>query len=105
MTDHVYRVDKFRVPAGVRDEFLVEVLKTHELLRKQPGFRHDLLLEQESTPEEVGIVTLAAWDDQAAAAAAGAAILEMRRASSFDPGAFMARLGVTADLGNYRELA
>ena len=105
MTNQVYRVDKFRVPTSVRDEFLVEVLRTHEVLRKQPGFRYDLLLEQESTPEEVGIVTVAAWDDQDAVAAAGAAVVEMRRASSFDPAAFMARLGVTADLGNYRELA
>jgi quinol monooxygenase YgiN len=104
MTDNVYRVDRFRVPASVREEFLVEVLKTHELLRKQPGFRYDLLLEQDPTPDEVGIVTVAAWDDQAAAAAAGAAVVEMRRTTSFDPGAFMARLGVTADLGNYREL-
>ena len=104
MTNHVYRVDKFRVPASVRDEFLVEVRKTHELLRKQPGFRHDLLLEQESTPDEIGIVTLAAWDDQASVKAAGEAVLEMRRSDSFDPGSFMARLGVTADLGNYREL-
>ncbi len=105
MTDNVFRVDKFRVPASVREEFLVEVLKTHELLRKQPGFRYDLLLEQDPTPDEVGIVTVAAWDDQAAVTAAGAAVVEMRRSSSFDPGAFMARLGVTADLGNYRELA
>lgn len=105
MTNTVYRVDKFRVPTNAREDFLAEVMNTHELLRVQPGFRHDLLLEQVSDSGELGIVTLAAWDDQAAAQAAGDAFAEMRRATSFDPKAFMSALGVSADLGNYRELA
>jgi hypothetical protein len=105
MTDIVYRVDKFQVPEAVREEFLVEVMKTHELLRRQPGFHHDLLLEQVSGPGELNIVTLAAWQDQESVAAAGAAIAESRRATGFDPAAFMSDLGVRADLANYREIA
>jgi len=102
---NVYRVDKFVVPVAGRDEFLKAVLHTHELLRTQRGFLHDLLLEQESGPDSLKIVTLAAWEDDDAVAAAGAAVKADRAGSGFDPKALMDRLGVTADLGNYREVA
>lgn len=105
MTDHVYRVDKFQVPSAARDEFLAQVRATHDLLRSQPGFLHDLLLEQVSGPGELNVVTVAAWKDQAAVDAAGAAVADSRRTTGFDPRSFMERLGVRADLANYRQIA
>ncbi|RVB44634.1 antibiotic biosynthesis monooxygenase, partial [Mesorhizobium sp. M7A.F.Ca.CA.001.06.1.1] len=40
----VFRVDKFVVPAGAREEILAKVRTTHELLRLQHGFVQDFLL-------------------------------------------------------------
>lgn len=37
-SEHIYRVDKFVVPEGARQEFLGRVRSTHKLLKAQPGF-------------------------------------------------------------------
>ena len=63
-TEHIFRVDKFVVPRSARDEFLSRVKVTHEVLRRQPGFVRDNLLEQFSGPGEFNIVTIAEWESQ-----------------------------------------
>ncbi|RVC06719.1 antibiotic biosynthesis monooxygenase, partial [Mesorhizobium sp. M7A.F.Ca.CA.002.15.2.1] len=62
----VFRVDKFVVPAGAREEILAKVRTTHELLRLQHGFVQDFLLEQFSGPGEFNLVTIVEWESQAA---------------------------------------
>ena len=105
MTATVFRVDRFHVPASVRQEFVDQVRRTHDLLRTLDGFDHDHLLEQDGGPDEITVVTLAAWRDQDALRAAGEAVRATRRETGFDPAAFMDSLGVRAELGDYRELA
>ena len=100
----VYRVDKFIVPEAARDEFLKTVRHTHELLRKQPGFQWDQLLEQQSGPGSFNIVTIAEWKNDEAMTAASVVIQADRETTGLDPRALMHRLNVTPDLGNYREL-
>ena len=46
----VYRVDKFVVPDQAREEFWSHVRRTHLVLRDQPGFIADYLLEQIAGP-------------------------------------------------------
>lgn len=65
-TGHLYRVDKFIVPEHARAEFLGRVGATHDLLRKQPGFVRELLLEQVGGPGEFNIVTLVEWESDKA---------------------------------------
>lgn len=48
--DRLYRIDKFKVPAPARAEFLEKVQLTHELLRTLPGFIQDLVFEQSDGP-------------------------------------------------------
>jgi hypothetical protein len=55
----IYRLDKFVVPTQGREEFLAKVIKTHELLKQQPGFIQDFLLEQPAASREFNFVTLA----------------------------------------------
>ena len=62
----VYRVDKFVVPESAREEFLTKIRETHELLRRQPGFVRDAILEQIAGPGRFNIVTVAEWEDQSA---------------------------------------
>jgi hypothetical protein len=45
MSTEIFRVDKFVVPANAREEFLGKVRATHAVLKTQPGFVRDAILE------------------------------------------------------------
>jgi hypothetical protein len=66
MPEKIYRVDKFVVPSSAREEFLDKVRRTHALLKAQPGFLQDFVLEQSSGPGEFNFVTLVEWASQEA---------------------------------------
>ncbi|RFA26607.1 antibiotic biosynthesis monooxygenase [Alkalilimnicola ehrlichii] len=100
----IYRVDKFSVPQAAREEFLARVRDTHQVLRRQPGFVRDTLLEQVAGPGRFNIVTIAEWDSQEAIDAARTAVMEAHAESGFNPQEAMARLGVEADIANYRAI-
>lgn len=51
-------MDKFKVPRAARNDFLERVLSIHELLRTQPGFVQDFVLEQVGGPGSFNIVTI-----------------------------------------------
>jgi heme-degrading monooxygenase HmoA len=102
--DHVYRVDKFTVPEGARAELLERILATHRVLKQQPGFLRDYLLEQQAGPDEVHIVTLAEWTSQAALEQARHAVQALHAQLGFKPQELFQRLGIRADLGHYRAL-
>lgn len=100
----VYRVDKFIVPARAREEFLSNVRKTHELLKKLPGFVQDLVLEQVSGRGEFNFVTLVEWENSEAIEKAKSAVVAMHEKMNFHPQEMFSRLGIEADLANYRQL-
>lgn len=104
-SQHVFRVDRFNVPVSARSEFLKRVTDTHKLLSRQKGFVRDYLLEQSSGPGEFNLVTLAEWESQDAIEAAREAVAELHRQLGFDPREIFGRLGIRAELGNYRPLA
>jgi heme-degrading monooxygenase HmoA len=54
----VYRIDKFVVPDEARDEFWTNVRRVHSVLRSQPGFLDDVLVEKHSGPGRFNVVTL-----------------------------------------------
>ena len=81
----VYRVDKFVVPAAAREEFLRRVEETHQLLRRQPGFIRDAILEQVSGPGRFNIVTIAEWESQEAIEAARTVGSKAHVERGFDP--------------------
>lgn len=98
----IFRVDKFVVSQAARDEFLRRVRDTHQVLRRQPGFVRDALLEQVAGPGRYNIVTIAEWESAEAIDAARAAVAEAHAKSGFNPQEAMARLGIEADIANYR---
>ena len=100
-----YRLDRFLVPAAAREEFLARVRQTHEVLRKQPGFIRDLLLERTVENGAFSIVTLAEWESDVFVAGARAAVQAMHRSEHFDPQELFSRLGIEPDLGNYHRIA
>ena len=104
MKAQVFRVDKFIVPSASRDEFLEQIHLTHELLRSLAGFIQDFILEQIGGPGAYNIVTTVIWEHQAAIQNARDRVHESQRARGFEPQKFWERLGIQADLGNYKRL-
>lgn len=98
----IYRLDKFIVPNPARGEFLARVRDTHRLLKEQPGFIRDFLLEQPHTQGSFILVTLVEWQDEESIQNARAAVMAMHRKTGFDTREILARLGIEADIGNYR---
>lgn len=99
----IYRVDQFVVPDDVRDEFWRNVRRTHSVLRTQPGFLDDVLLEKHSGSGRFNIATIVKWASADDLAAAGAIVEQAHQEAGFRPGEFFARAGIEADLGNYTE--
>lgn len=104
MTSTVYRVDKFIVPETAKEEFLAKVHATHAVLRSLPGFKRDVVLEQLSGPGHYNYVTLVEWSDAAVMEAAKAEVQKSHAKNNFNPQEMFARLGIKADLGNYRAI-
>jgi hypothetical protein len=104
MPQRIYRVDKFVVPATAREEFLDRVRRTHALLKAQPGFVQDVVLEQFSGPGEFNVVTTVEWASLEAFENASAVVTARYREMNFNPQETLARLGIKADLANYKRL-
>jgi hypothetical protein len=102
MDTKAYRVDKFIVPGHARDEFLEKVHATHVLLRSQAGFVQDFILEQASGPGEFNFVTIVEWENAGAMEPVRQAVTALHKRMNFDPHELFARLGIRADLGNYK---
>jgi heme-degrading monooxygenase HmoA len=100
----VYRIDKFNVPSSARKEFIDKVHRTHELLRTLPGFIQDNVLEQIGGPGEFNFVTIVIWDSMESMEAARKAVMAKREESGFNPQEMFARLGIKADLANYKQI-
>jgi heme-degrading monooxygenase HmoA len=99
----ISRVDKFRVPQEAREEFWVNVRRTHGVQREQEGFVDDVLLEKHSGDGVFDAVTIVRWAAASHLRAARRAVEEAHRARAFSPAAFFGRAGITADLANYVE--
>jgi heme-degrading monooxygenase HmoA len=100
----MYRIDKFAVPAHARTEFLERVRQTHELLRTQTGFLQDFVLEQSSAPGEFNFVTIVEWENEDVVEYVKPAVQALHRQNNFNPQEMLARLGIKADIANYKHV-
>jgi heme-degrading monooxygenase HmoA len=100
----VYRIDKFNVPSSARKEFVDKVHSTHELLRILPGFIQDNVLEQIGGSGKFNFVTIVIWDSTESMEAARNAVMAKREETGFNPQEMFARLGIKADLANYKQI-
>ena len=78
------------------------VARTHELLGQQPGLMQNIVLEQTSGTGEFNIVTFVEWDSQESFDQAKAEMAKKFARMNFNPQNEISRLGVKADLANYR---
>lgn len=101
----IYRIDKFAVPENARAELVGRVQETHDLLRSQPGFLQDFLVEEPAGDGTFNPMTLVEWESREACDGARAAIAAMRAQSGFDPKSLLERLGVAViDMAIYQPL-
>ena len=103
-SEHVYRVDKFAVPEAARAEFLNVVKRTHAFLKTLPGLVRDAVLEQFSGSGEFNFVTIVEWENMTVFDNARQAVAAMHARHNFNPQELIVRLGIRADLANYRQL-
>jgi len=99
-----YRLDKFVVPNSARQEFLSKVKEIHAVLRRQPGFKQDLLLEQPQNEEAFNLVTLIEWEDVKYVAGAREVVMALHKSTGFEPKETMSRLGIKAEMGTYKSI-
>jgi heme-degrading monooxygenase HmoA len=102
--NHIYRVDKFIVPASARDDFLARANAIRDILKTQKGFIRDTYLEQFSGPGEFNIVTIAEWESQEHVEQAKVAVATFMQATKFNPQEMYQRLGIKADIAFYKRI-
>lgn len=96
-----YRIDRFSVPAAGYDEFMSRVRQTHALLKRQPGFIRDHIVERPLPAGFSEIVTIAEWQDEVHVANARLAVRKLHREAGFDSKAMFGRLGIEAAIASY----
>ena len=95
------RLDTYCGPAEARAEFVANAQRGLSFLETLPGFRAHLALEKIGGDSAFTIVTIAVWHSREAVANAVAQVKEYYDRIGYDPRATLARLGITADAGNY----
>ncbi len=103
-SNHIYRLDKFKVPAAAREEFLARVRTSNEILRAIPGFVEDCLLQQLDASGDSKIVTIAVWENEQAFSSAKSIVQERYKKIGFNPIEIIKRLGIEADMDAYTKL-
>lgn len=103
-SNHIFRVDKFKVPAAARDQFLERARASHELLRTIPGFVEDFFLEHTDDSGVSNFVTIVVWQHAQAFHSAKAIVAQQYQKRGDNPGEILNRLGIEADMAAYTEL-
>lgn len=95
------RLDSYCVPNEARAEFEAGVQRSVAFLETLPGFRAHLALAKESGGSAFNIVTIAVWQSSEAIANAVTKVQAYYQRIGYDPREAAARLGITAEVGNY----
>jgi heme-degrading monooxygenase HmoA len=103
-SNHIFRVDKFKIPAASREEFLARVRTSNEILHAIPGFVEDYFFEQLGASGDTKIVTIAVWENEQAFSLAKSRVQEHYKKMGFNPAEIIQRLGVEADMDAYSRL-
>ena len=98
-----YRIDKFRVPAASRAEFMDRVGFIDQFLGTIDGCLSHGVYERQVESGDWAVVTVAHWRSPEAMAAAQSLAAAEYAKSGFDPREFIKKHGVDADIGVYRE--
>jgi hypothetical protein len=99
-----YRINNFIVPQDSREAFLSLVASTHGVVRRQPGFVRDLVLERQSGPGQFDIVTLIEFSSTEVVPQVTQALADFDAQTGVDRAAVRTELGVASDMAGYKSL-
>ena len=99
---HVYRIDKFKVPPSAREDFFAGVRESQGFLSTLPGFVGDSIFEQMRGPGAFNFVTVVEWESAEAVEGAQKSVAAKYESIGFNPQERRARLGIEADVAIYR---
>jgi hypothetical protein len=97
---HIFRVDKFKVPASAREHFLRRAQTAHQLLRTLAGFVGDFFLEHVGGDGTSTIVTSVVWKTSEPSMPPE----QHDQGLGYNPGEVLRRLEIEADMAAYAEL-
>jgi heme-degrading monooxygenase HmoA len=100
-SQHLYRIDKFKVPRPAHAEFMERVRDTHSFLRTLRGFVRDAIFEQSVNSDLFHVISLVEWQNAEVIESAKAAVAARFEADGFNPQEVRHRLGIEADIGTY----
>ncbi|MFB9948023.1 antibiotic biosynthesis monooxygenase [Rhizobium puerariae] len=103
--EHVVRINNFSVPADARDEFMELIRRTHEVIRAQPGFIDDMVLEQSSGLGAFNLITILQFEGEHVLQPVIAAVAGSDEEAGIDRQALSRRLGVESTVGFYFPVA
>ena len=97
----VIRINRFSVPANARHDFMALVAKTHDVIRAQPGFVDDMILEQRSGPDAFNLVTILQFEGEHALQPAITAVAQADAQAGIDRRALSREWGVETEIAFY----
>lgn len=100
-----FRIDSFSVPERARAEFEAAMQRNMAFIATLPGFRGHVVFDKVAGPGRFDVVTIAAWESDAALAAAGAQVRAYYAQIGFDPQKMISEWGATGELASFRARA
>ncbi len=101
MTDPLFRIDSFVVPAAAREEFAATMRRNMDFIRALPGFRGHVAYEKRQGDGPYDIVTVATWESREALERAGVEVRAYYQRIGFDMPGTLKRWGVTMVRADY----
>jgi len=97
----IFRINRFTVPAASRTEFMALMGDTLGVIRRQPGFVRDVVLENATGLGASSLMTLIEFAHQSVLPGVIEALAADDRAHGLDRPAELDRLGIRAENGLY----
>jgi antibiotic biosynthesis monooxygenase (ABM) superfamily enzyme len=98
---HVVRVNRFSVPEEARPQFMALLERTHRVMRVQPGFVDDMILEQQAGAGILSLITIIRFEGEHVLQPIIAAVARSDREAGIDRQALSRELGVESNVGFY----
>lgn len=97
----VVRVNRFSVPEEARRQFMELLERTHRVMRAQPGFIDDMVLEQQAGAGLLSLITIIQFEGEHVLQPIIAAVARSDREAGIDRQALSRELGVETNVGFY----
>lgn len=97
-------IDKFKVPANAKAEFVERMSINRNFIKNLPGFMEDTVYESKGENDAMICITVAVWENESVLAKAKEAVQTEYQKQGFNPAEMFERLNITMERGIYSEL-